>query len=139
MKIKPLIPALLISVIAIGAGVYGYRSSLPRVWETPTPVTPGATVSIWGEGFSPDDNTVTIGRTAIQELPSRPAVFGGKESPEYAKGSVISFTVPSLPDGTYALFVTTSKGKSNTEWIVIAGVPPPSVLPGQSSPEIRAD
>jgi hypothetical protein len=59
-----------------------------------------AIITIQGYGFDPTNNTVLFGNISI----------GGISS----NGSVLSFTVPSVAPGNYNIYVTDSRGTSNT-------------------------
>lgn len=69
---------------------------------------PGASVTIYGSGFDYSNNTVYVGNTPIANLQSY-------------YGNAISFVVPSYLSGQVQVYVTNTRGTSNTLALTIVG------------------
>ncbi|HEX9609124.1 MAG TPA: IPT/TIG domain-containing protein [Candidatus Paceibacterota bacterium] len=81
--------------------------SLPSRYDGPR----GTTVSISGFGFTKTENTVHLGDTTIENIPSR-------------SGTSISFAIPEdAPLGKHALYATNAKGTSNKNLLFVVTDP----------------
>lgn len=84
---------------------------------TPTQAAPGSQVTIYGTGFDYSNNTIYAGSFSVANVPSY-------------NGTTLTFTVPTYASGITQVYVTNSRGTSNTLSLVVTQQAYPTPCPG---------